>query len=274
MSKRNLFTALIGLAFSCSAMALPKKIVLVIFENTGYQEALSQPFFAQFAKQGALLTNYHAIGHPSQPNYVAMVSGSTAGVRGDSNVNVSDSNIGDLLDAQNKTWHVYAESFPGNCFLGSRSGTYYRKHNPMISFSSVQNDPARCGRITDANTFTADFKDQNLANFTMYIPDINNDGHDTGAAAADSFFNQKFGPLLQDPVAMKDVLVIAIFDEDDRFGGNQVYAAIYGPDVIPGTELTGSYDHYSLLRMIEDTLLLPNLGKQDAAATPITGFLK
>src|SRR5712691_2845401 len=65
-----------------------KKVLIVIFENTAYQGAVSQPFFAKFAKEGALLTNFLAETHPSQPNYLALVSGDTHGVISNNKVNL------------------------------------------------------------------------------------------------------------------------------------------------------------------------------------------
>src|SRR5438105_2796468 len=57
-----------------------KKVVVVVLENTDYAEGLKQPFLASLAAKGALLTKFQAEAHPSQPNYIAMISGSTQGV--------------------------------------------------------------------------------------------------------------------------------------------------------------------------------------------------
>src|SRR5262249_38710208 len=98
----------------------PQKIILVILENTDYLDAVTAPFLGGvLASQGVLLTDYHAIGHPSQPNYIALVSGSTYGVTNDNNKIVNGQNIADLLEAKGKSWHVYAEGYPGPCFLGA-----------------------------------------------------------------------------------------------------------------------------------------------------------
>jgi hypothetical protein len=254
--------------------AQPQKVILVILENTNYEEAIAQPFLGGvIARQGALATDLHAVGHPSQPNYVALVAGSTLGVHNDSNVRLNARHIGDLLEAKSKSWHVYAEGYPGNCFLGATSGRYARKHNPLVSFINIQNSPDRCANVTDASSFTADFNGRRLADFTMYIPDLDDDGHDTGAKYADNWLSQTFGPLLLNKTAMQDVLLVVTFDEDDDGPTNHIFTAFYGPNVIPGTQLNGHYDHYSLLRTFEDLLGLGSLGQNDAKATPITGFL-
>ena len=273
--KSTLFGAGLGLLLFCTtATAQPKKVVLIVFENTNYTQALAQPFFAKFANQGVLLTNFYAIGHPSQPNYVAMIAGSDLGVGGDTNVTLNDNHLGDLLEAKGLDWHVYAESFPGNCFLGAQKKPYYRKHNPFISFTNVSGNSTRCAKITDATAFASDFKAGKLPEFSMYIPDINNDGHDTGSAYADNWFSKTMGPLLQDPVAMQGVMFVAVFDEDDNGPDNHIYAAMYGPDLKAGTQISTRYDHVSMLRTIEDLFQIGNLGKNDATQAAITGFLK
>src|SRR5262249_29701624 len=117
-----------------------RKIMVVVLENTDYDDAIEQPFLASLVKRGLLLTHFTAVAHPSQPNYIAMVAGSSFGVRSDGNVDLDQRHIGDLLEAKGLQWKVYAEGYPGGCFLGARAGSYVRKHVPFLSFKSVQND--------------------------------------------------------------------------------------------------------------------------------------
>lgn len=250
------------------------KIVLVIFENTSFDKTMAQPYFKKFANQGALFTNFHAVTHPSQPNYLALVAGSTFNVDHNNKIDLNETTIVDLLEAKGKTWHVYADGFPGNCSQREVAGAYARKHNPLISFRTVSGNPKRCANITDSTKFTEDFKNRKIADFTMYIPDQNNDGHDTGVAFADKWFAKTFDPLIQDKNAMDGVLVIAIFDEDDGTSKNRIYTAFVGADVNPGKIVSNSYDHYDLLRTMEKILGLGDLGRNDAKRNPITGYLK
>jgi hypothetical protein len=78
------------------------------------------------------LSNYLAITHPSQPNYVAAVGGSVNGVTGDTFTRITSSKktIVDLLEAKGVSWGEYMEDMPysgyeGNSYL---SGSYVRKH--------------------------------------------------------------------------------------------------------------------------------------------------
>lgn len=248
---------------------------MVVFENTHYKTAMGLPFFAKFAKQGTLLTDLHAITHPSQPNYIAMVAATTHGVKDNQNHDLNKPHLGDLLEKAGKTWRVYAQGYPGNCFKKASAKFYTRKHNPLISFANVQNDPSRCARISDDKNFLSDFKDRKLADFSMLIPDLKNSGHDTGPAFADRWFRQTFEPLLSDTKAMEGVMIIATFDEDDASGKeNQIYGAFVGPDVKVGEQLNSRYDLVHILRTIEDIFQLEQLGAEDKARAPIAGFLK
>ena len=249
-----------------------KRVMTVIFENTDYEDALAQPFFGKLAKEGATLADYHGVTHPSQPNYIALTSGDTHGVKDDKSVVLDVKHIGDLLEAQGKSWKVYAEAYPGDCFRGARAKTYARKHVPFLSYKNVQEDPARCARIVDASALAADAKNGSLPDYSLFIPDMNDDGHDTGVDFADLWLSETFGPLLKDPKFMKDLLLVVTFDEDSDSGGsNRILAVLYGAGVAPGSVSKARYDHYSLLRTVEDALGLGNLGFKDASAAPISG---
>ncbi|MCO5144346.1 MAG: alkaline phosphatase family protein, partial [Oligoflexia bacterium] len=126
------------------------RVFFIIFENTDLKDAMDQPFFKKLANEGVNFTQLLAITHPSQPNYIALTSGDLHGVRSNSSVNLNVRNIADLLEAQGHSWKVYAEDFPGNCYTGSQRGNYYRKHNPFISYLSIQKNPQRCANIVSS----------------------------------------------------------------------------------------------------------------------------
>ena len=111
--------ALTQWTFPAQAGDLPhfKKVMIVVLENADYDEALRQPFLKQLSQEGAAFTQFYAETHPSQPNYIAMISGSTQGVFSDGNVDLDAQHVGDLLEAAGKSWKVYAEDFPGAWFF-------------------------------------------------------------------------------------------------------------------------------------------------------------
>jgi hypothetical protein len=249
------------------------KVLLVIFENAEYHEALAQPFFAQFASEGALLTNMVAEGHPSQPNYLALVSGATHGVTTNKPVTVQARHVGDLLEAKGKSWKSYLEDYPGHCSTDAFFGTYVRKHNPFLSFLNVQRDMARCtAHLVDGATFHTDVQRGQLPDFALYVPNQINNGHDTDVGYAARWFASTFGALLHQPTGMQGLLAIATFDEAQGAGPNRIYTALRGDMVIPGAQCAAPTSHYSLLKLIEAAFGLGHLGREDARAAAITGI--
>lgn len=244
------------------------RAIFVLFENTNYSDAIKQPFFKQLADRGAHFSNFLALTHPSQPNYIALTSGSLHGVKTNGVVDLDVPNIADLLEARGLTWKVYAEDYPGNCFTRASKSGYARKHNPFISYLNIQNAPSRCANILNADQFDKDATNGSLPDYVFYIPNNRNSGHDTGVAYADRWYGQKFSKYVADQKFMENTVLISTFDESGASSRNQIYTSIAGPSVRPGvysTEVT----LYSLLKLVEENWALGNLGKEDAKAVPI-----
>ena len=255
---------------AAAATASFSKVLVIVLENADYSAAASRPFLRKLMKRGATLTDYHGVAHPSLPNYIAMIAGDTMGVRDDSPVNLSDRQLGDLLEGKGLSWAAYAEGYPGGCFLGRSKGSYARKHVPFLSFTSVQKNPARCARVKNSAALDADAA-AGLPAFSLYIPDLDDDGHDTGVAAADSWLEGFLGPKLDDPSFMKDLLVVVTFDEDSGTRDNHILTVLLGDAVTPGSTSDVRYSHISLLKTVENAFDLGDLGRRDAAAAAIDG---
>ncbi len=97
---------MLGLGPQAQAANHFNKVLIIVFENTDFGDAFKQPYFNSLVKEGALLTNYHALTHPSQGNYVAMIAGSLLGVKDDKPVNLDQRHIGDLLEDARETMSV------------------------------------------------------------------------------------------------------------------------------------------------------------------------
>jgi len=251
-----------------------KKVVWIVFENTNYVKALQQPDFKKLTQLGLLFTNLKAVTHPSQGNYIAMIAGSKLGVKNDDVVNLKESHVGDLLEKAGLRWKVYAEDFPGNCFTEKSSGKYYRKHVPFLSFLNVTQNSARCLNIENEKNFSRDFKDGTLAEFSMYIPNIKNDGHDTNIDFAGKWMMSTFGSMLLSPSSLGDVLFIVTFDESGNSPINQIYTVLIGANVNAGAVNNQTIGHPALLKLIEDEFGIGNLGREDATSPELTGIWK
>lgn len=253
-----------------------ERVFLVVLENTDASDALAQPFLGELARRGAYLRDFRALTHPSQPNYIGLVAGDRLGVNdNDSNLRLDGPHLGDLLERGGKDWKVYAEGYPGNgCFLGESNGAYVRRHVPFLAFRNVQNDPSRCARVVPAARLAEDAAAGAVPELSLYIPDNNGNGHDTGVAHADAWARATLGPLLDDPGFMDGTLFIVTFDEAARDPANRVYTVLLGDTVSPGASQDSCQDHYGLLRTVEESLGLGTLGRQDERAAPITGIWK
>lgn len=92
------------------------------------------------AAKGITLTNYHAVTHPSQPNYAAAVGG-IALLNNDAftRIPANWSTIVDLLDAKGVSWSEYQEDMPYSGFEGNyvnqvnHHNDYVRKHKQVLS---------------------------------------------------------------------------------------------------------------------------------------------
>lgn len=251
------------------------KVVLVVLENTAADTARGEKFLGQLAESGVYLANYHAVAEHSQPNYVAVVSGSAEGVIDNSPVRLERAHLGQKLSS----WMAYAEGYPaGTCDLKGSIGQYARKHVPFLSFADVQDDKALCSaHITGFEQFVADATAHRLPSFSLVIPNLDHDAHDKPLRDADAWLGKYFAPLLKDPRFRRDVLLIVTFDESDRKwwrfwrGRDRVYTVLSGDDVIAG-EVNTRYDHYDLLRTIEAIFDIAPMSTEDAKARPIGGI--
>ena len=114
-------------------------MLLIILENTDFSTAFADPNLKAFASTGVLFNNWLAFSHPSQPNYIAMTSGSGNGITSDSSKTINVQSIADLLEAKGLTWKSYQENWPGNCFTGTSSGSYFRSvfHHRLSNMSRL-----------------------------------------------------------------------------------------------------------------------------------------
>src|SRR4051812_24093593 len=89
---RVLAAAVVFGLLSAAAGAAPGRVprvdhvVVIVFENHERDSVIGNPLaptFTALAHRYAQATNYRAVAHPSLPNYLALVSGSTHGVKND-----------------------------------------------------------------------------------------------------------------------------------------------------------------------------------------------
>lgn len=260
-------------SFSQNKHSKFKKVIIVVFENESVYQADKAPYFSKLTELGAAFTDMNGVERPSQPNYIAMVAGSTYGIKSNKNIDLKVRNITNLLEEAGLDWRAYAEDFPGNCFLKAQSGDYVRKHVPFLSFTNITSHPQKCSKIRDFKNLHADWKAGILPAYTFITPNLKNDGHDTNVEYASDWFYHNFNDLITNEEAMRDTLLVVTFDEGNWYS-NHIYTVLIGPSVKPNSFTADKHNHYSILKMIEDELGIGNLGQKDATAKPITGIWK
>jgi phospholipase C len=256
--------AAVSVPHAPAALPRPGHVVVVIEENRSYSQIIgssSAPYLNSLAAQGALFSNSHAVTHPSEPNYLALFSGSTQGVTDDSCPHTfSAASLGSELAGAGLTFTGYSESMPSDGYTGCTSGEYARKHNPWSDFSNV---PAASNRTFAA--FPADFAA--LPTVSVVVPNLADDMHDGTIAQGDSWLQAHIDSYLQWAKSNNSLLIVT-WDENDGSSGNQIPTIIAGAGVTPGA-YSENISHYNLLRTIEDFYGLPHAGAS-ASATPIT----
>lgn len=275
------------------------RVLIIVLENVDYERAIRDPSLTALASQGASFTNFHALFHPSYPNYLAMIAGTDFGLHrrgsflGDRQVNFPDDGahrtIADRLVAAGLDFKQYAEELPtGTCpwnisglQVADKRGNYARRHVPFLSFREVQEK--WCDRViavdsakTD-NYFAQDAK-KGLVAYSFYTPNLNHDGHDTNAEIAGAWVKKFLDETFPEKMR-KGTLVVVTFDESGGNQDNRIYTLLLGDMVKPANQqdpatLGKHYTHYSVLRTIEDNFGLEPLTANDREARPISGIWK
>jgi len=275
------------------------RVLIIVLENVDYERSIQDPSLAALASQGASFTNFHALFHPSYPNYLAMIAGTDFGLHrrgsylGDRQVNFPNyadhKTIADRLIASGLDFKQYAEELPpGTCpwnisglHITDKRGNYVRRHVPFLSFREIQEK--WCDHVipvdsAKANNFFAEDAKKGLVAYSFYTPNMNHDGHDTNAEVAGAwvkkFLDETFPERLR-----QGTLVVVTFDESGGNEDNRIYTVLLGDMVKPASQqdpatLGKHYTHYSVLRTIEDNFGLEPLTANDREAPPITGIWK
>lgn len=250
----------------------------------------------------SIAEKYYALGHPSLPNYIAITSGSTFGIKTNDYFTelLQYTNIVDLFSEHNITWKAYMESMPigrrGSCNteLGNAGGTYgyFTKHNPFVYYSDIMNNLTRCSQIVPLKYFSIDLANNQLPEFSFITPNILDDGHTsppnnatcppsgTALQCADNWLHG-FLPKVINSSAFNNTIVFITWDESlvpstqisNTIPSNNVLLIAVSPDSKKGfAENTTFYSHYSLLATIEEIYGLGNLGRNDTTANVLNNL--
>ncbi|KAF9478835.1 acid phosphatase [Pholiota conissans] len=254
------------------------RYVSIWLENTDFTTAAADPAFAALTKKGLQLTNYFAVTHPSEPNYVSVVGGEYFGMNNDNlnNIPANASSVVDLLEDKGVSWGEYQEDMPSTGFTGvsfskTSANDYVRKHNPLIIYDSVATNPARASHIKNFTLFQQDLANNALPQWMFITPNMTNDGHDTNVATASKWATNFLTPLLSNPnFNAAKTLIVLTFDESGTSSiANRVDTILLGsavPASLVSTQDANYYNHYSEIATVEANWGLHTLGRYDVGA--------
>ncbi|HEX6964883.1 MAG TPA: alkaline phosphatase family protein [Gemmatimonadaceae bacterium] len=168
---------------------------------------------------------------------------------------------------------------------------YATKHDPFAYFHSIIDSPICQTNVVRLEQLAHDLaQTATTPNYTFITPDLCSDGHDAkcadggpgGLEAANTFLRTWVPRILQSPAFRDDGLLIVTFDEaagSDATaccneqpgpntkapgwtgpGGGRIGAVLLSPFITAGTVSHTPYNHYSMLKSVEELFHLPYLG--------------
>jgi hypothetical protein len=335
-----LAVALLGFACGPARAAAPPvgHVFVVLLENKSYAETFGAHSKAPYlsgtlARRGQLLSQYHAIGHLSLPNYIALISGQAPNPHTQSDCQTFTEfaglpaldgdgqavgqgcvyppqvkTVADQLTAKGLTWKGYMDDMgtpcrhpalnaPDDTQKAERGDQYAARHNPFVYFHSIIDSPSCARNDVPLSRLPGDLgRVASTANLSVIVPDLCDDGHDEpcvdgrpgGLETADAWLAQWIPKILDSPAFGRDGLLVVTFDEAESSGsdgdasaccgerpgpnspnpggpvpgpgGGRIGAVVVSPFVAPGSVNATPYNHYSLLRTVEDLFGLGHLG--------------
>ena len=264
-----------------AAADAPRHVAVVVEENHEVWQILGNPqaaFINSAAHRFGAAAHWHGTAHPSLPNYLALVSGSTQGVGDDGTGYVfGGATLADQLSAAGIGWGVYAEGLPSPCWNGASAGAYGKKHVPFLYFASILDSPALCSRVQPYSRLPGQLAAGTAPPFLFIVPDEQDDMHSGSVATADGWLQSLVGRLRASSWWRADADVVVTWDEgttssgccDGAAGGNVLTVVI--SDRLDGAQLNSPGDHRGTLRGLEELYGLPLLA---GAADPRNGDLR
>jgi phosphatidylinositol-3-phosphatase len=288
---------------ACRGAAAPPRyahVIWIVFENQGYDQVLRNRklrYTNRLAVSCGLATHYYGVGDPSLPNYLAMTSGGTWGVTGDSSAPLHLPSIFSQVAAAHLQWRSYSEGMPRNCDRSDyprHKPVYTAHHEPVLFYAGIRRDCANWD--VPLGTVHKGALAQALATNTLpafAIVGPNDDGGttkhgcsrpcgDVDPPRSDHFLRTWMRTILASKAyAAGTTAVFVTWDEDamsearlcPALDCDHLAAIVVSPSVPAGTRSDAPFSHYSLLRTTEDILgLRGHLGRAASARSMAPAF--
>jgi len=238
-----------------------RHVVVIVLENHPFPKIIGHaPFITSLAHRCGLATNYHHNAKVSLPNYLAMTSGSTHGLRQDCTPKqcpIRGSSIFTQLAKHDRKWRVYEESMPGRCARAS-SGLYAARHDPAVYYRRIgdrqcQKHVVPLGSRALGPLRTA-LDGRGTPAYMFVTPNLCHDMHDCSVAAGDLWVSAWMRTIIRSRAYRAGhTAVFLTFDEGSNRNG-RIPTIVVSPYTHAGKVSRRRYNHFSLLKTTEKVL--------------------
>jgi PKD repeat protein len=256
--------------FGVRAATTPPHVMIVLMENTSYEQIVGNsqmPYVnGLVATNGSVSTT--DLSHPSEPNYLGLVSGSIQDNPQDltpQDRTYAGPQFTDELATAGIGWKAYMEDMPVACDLTDQysPGNYDVNHNPFMYFISVRNSASQCNRDVPYPQLTTDLNAGTAPPFLWVSPNTINDMHDGTPAQGDNFLKGLVTQVQASTWWTPGSRIIITWDEGATT--EQVLTLVVGS--AHGTQANGG-NEYGTLRGLEEAYGVGLLG---GSANPSNG---
>ena len=261
------------------------RVVIVVMENKGCDEVIGSPdapYLNDLARRYGFASNFYALQRPSLPNYLGLTSGTTFGLtRNCTDCSFRARNVVDQLERAHISWKAYMESMPGSCFRGPEApGEYVKEHNPFMYYPNIASVPRRCRRVVPFAQLERDLAAKALPRYVWISPNNCHNSHNCSIREGDLFLSRLVPRLLR-AIGPRGLLFLTYDEGNDHSGccggaaGGRIATVLAGPAAKLGVQSALEYDHYSILRTIEEGWRLPKLrGARCPCTRPLSALLR
>jgi len=242
-----------------------------VMENHSLGQILGNPqapFLNRMARRHQVATQFYAPSHPSLPNYLAMISGSTQGCSSDRcKGGYTGPTIARQLTQNGYRWQGFFEGLPRRGYLGDDHGGYVRHHNPFVYFKSVTSKPRQRRHLRRFRAFPSSLRRPPALSFI--VPNNSHNMHSGSIRAGDGWLAHWVGRVQRSAGYRRDGTILIVWDEghNDASGcclrgihGGRVPLLIITPHAHSRHRLRRPTTTYSLLDTLEAGFRLPDLG--------------
>jgi hypothetical protein len=255
-----------------------KTVFMILMENTDWKNIKGNancPYINNtLLPMASYATKYYTPpgNHPSEPNYIWLISGTNFGIRNDNppanNHKSSTANLFTQLDQAGISWKTYQENISGTDVPDVDAYPYGVRHNPFVFFDAVRNNLTYCSNhVRPYPELATNLTDNTVARFNFITPNVTNDMHDTvsggnGQRQGDNWLKAEVPKILASQAYTNGGLLIITWDEAAGNGDGPIGMIVLSPRAKGGGyNNTIRYSHSSTVRTLQDIFgVRPYLG--------------